>query len=159
MEGEKVRRDKKKKISRRISSQRQVYPAEDPESSQSTKLDINDPVYPVYPEPSLSTKFDTRQERIQIKPIFGRSGACRICVTHQKDTLCLCVCKPRAGHKEPLQIFLRSRRRLDDLDNQFKTEFDNWFKEEFKPDGEISDDGEIYLEWCVLILIVCFIFN
>ena len=105
----------KKTISRRISlpsktsSQRKISsPCKDPESSQSAKVDIDPENDPVYPEPSLSTEFRYQTERIQIKPIFGRSGACRICVTHQKDTLCLCVCKPRAGHmKSRYKYFLR----------------------------------------------------
>ena len=112
--------------------------------------------YTEYAEPSLSTNFDSRADKIQIEPIFGRNGACRICVKSTDDTcLYLCVCKPRDEDVKSRYKYFLGHTKLDDLDNQFKKEF----KDEFKPDGEISDDGEIYLEWCVLILIVCFIFN
>ena len=62
----------------------------------------------------------------------------------------------------------QAEEKIEELLNKLDNKLDNKFKEEFnekfngwlkKKKDDISDDGEIYLEWCVLILIVCFIFN
>ena len=147
--------------------------------------------YTEYAEPSLSTNFDSRADKIQIEPIFGRNGACRICLKSTDDTyLYLCVCKPRDEDvKSRYKYFLRDDEDTKTLDEAFgakqakleakeqakadkiasalfKKKFGAFQKKNDKRLDEKSekhhddiDGGEVYLDWCVLILIVYLIFD